>query len=304
MHTVVTTGQDAADLAARVIARSLPGLTVATVNDSDALSTAEILFGPPDALIDLLDRVPNLRWVQSTWAGVKPLVDHPRRDYLLTGVRGIFGQSMTEYVLGWLLALERRVIERALHRHWDERIEEGVLGKRMGILGTGDIGQAVARGCVALGIDVVGLNSNGRDVPGFRACYPVDRRVDFATGLDYLLGLLPDTAATGNLVNAELLGSLAPGAIFINAGRANSVVDADLLAALAGGQLRAAVLDVAREEPLPGSHPFWATGNLYLTSHTAAPTPVTAVVDLFASNYLRFRRGEPLAFPVDFARGY
>jgi phosphoglycerate dehydrogenase-like enzyme len=242
--------------------------------------------------------------VQSSWAGVKPLVDHPRRDYLLTGVRGIFGQSMTEYVLGWLLALERRIIERAGRRRWDERIETGVRGKRIGILGTGDIARAVARGCEMLGIVVTGLNSDGRGVPGFSACYPTLERLDFATGLDYLLGLLPDTPATDNLVDAALLSRLAPGATFINAGRANSVVDGDLLAALAQGPLRAAVLDVTREEPLPATHPFWAAENLYLTSHTAAPTGAEAVARVFAGNFERFRRGEPLADRVDFERGY
>jgi phosphoglycerate dehydrogenase-like enzyme len=211
---------------------------------------------------------------------------------------------MTEYVLGWLLALERRILERAAQRRWDERIEAGVCGKRIGILGTGDIARSVARGCAALGIDVVGLNSNGRDVPGFSTCYPVAQRLGFATGLDYLLGLLPDTHATDNLVDAALLGKLAAGAIFINAGRANSVVDGDLLAALAQGPLRAAVLDVTREEPLPVAHPFWGAKNLYLTSHTAAPTGAAAVAGVFAENFERFQRGEALAGRVDFERGY
>ncbi len=211
---------------------------------------------------------------------------------------------MTEYVLGWLLALERRIIERAMQRCWDERVETGVYGKRMGILGTGDIARAVARGCEPLGIDVIGLNSSGADVPGFRACYSAAQRLEFAAGVDYLLGLLPDTPNTNDMVDAALLSRLAPGAIFINAGRANSVVDEDLLAALAQGTLRAAVLDVTREEPLPPTHPFWSAGNLYLSSHTAAPTGAAAVAGVFAANFERFRRGEPLADRVDFARGY
>jgi phosphoglycerate dehydrogenase-like enzyme len=211
---------------------------------------------------------------------------------------------MTEYVLGWLLALERRILERAGQHVWDERIEAGVRGRRMGILGTGDIGRAVARGCATLGIEVIGLNTSGRDVAGFSACYPVTERLGFAAGLDYLLTLLPDTPATGNLVDAALLGRLASGSIFINAGRANSVVDADLLAALARGPLRAAVVDVTREEPLPGTHPFWGVENLYLTSHTAAPTTAAAIVGVFADNYDQFLRGEALANVVDFNRGY
>ena len=139
MHTVVVAGENADQLAARVRDLVPPALAVMTVDTPAALTRADILLGPPDVVARLLDSAPQLRWVQSTWAGVKPLVDHPRRDYVLTGVRGIFGQPMTEYVLGWLLALERRILERAAQRCWDERIEAGVCGKRIGILGTGDI---------------------------------------------------------------------------------------------------------------------------------------------------------------------
>ncbi len=304
MHRVLVVGEDAVDLAALLGAEDLPGLVIDTSPEAGAEDAADILFGPPDAIVPLLDRLPQLRWVQSSWAGIKPLVDHPRRDYLLTGVRGIFGQPMAEFVLGWLLALERRIIERAIDNNWDGRIEPGVRGRRLGILGSGDIGQAVARACAALGIDVVGLNSDGRAVEGFRACYAMAEREVFADGLHYLLGLLPDTGATNDMVDATLLGRLAPGAIFINAGRANSVVDKDLLAALDAGQLRAAVLDVTRQEPLPETHPFWATENLYLTSHTAAPTTAAAIVGVFVENYRRYQRGESVVQAVDFTRGY
>ena len=65
-----------------------------------------------------------------------------------------------------------------------------------------------------------------------------------------------------------------------------------------------AVLDVTREEPLPEAHRFWAVENLYLSSHTAAPSSPEAVVGVFAENYERYARGEPLMYTVDFDRGY
>lgn len=305
MPTVAVAGPEADTLAGMLRARHLADLNVATAAEEAVVATADILLGPPDALAKLLPAVTSVRWLQSTWAGVKPLLDQPRRDFLLTGVRGIFGQSMTEYVLGWLLALERRIIERAgARRHWDERIDRGVQGRHIGILGTGDIGRAVARGCATLGMKVTGLNSDGRDVAGFEACYAMADRFAFAGGLDYLVGLLPDTPATDNVVDRALLASLAPGAVFINAGRANCVVDQDLLAALGQGSMRAAVLDVTREEPLPASHPFWGAEHLYLTCHTAAPTRSAAVLEIFVDNYHRYRQGEPLANAIDFQRGY
>ena len=118
------------------------------------------------------------------------------------------------------------------------------------------------------------------------------------------MALLPETSSTDNLVSGTLLAALNRGAIFINAGRGNVVVMDDLLAGLASGQLRHAVLDVLREEPLPPESPLWQTPGLSITSHTAAPTPPAAIVDIFCENYRRFTAGEPLKYPIDFALGY
>jgi len=265
---------------------------------------AEILFGAPDLLAPLLEHCPRLRWVQSSWAGVTPLLACPRRDYQLTGVKNIFGPLMSEYVLGWLLAIERNILHRSQQRHWDNSPDGSLQGKLAGILGTGSIGRHVAASCAAFGMQVRGLNSDGRSVDGFDDCFPTGQVEQFAEGLDYLVALLPDTAATTGLVDASLLGRLRHSAILINAGRANCLVLEDTLAALASGQLRHAVLDVLPTEPLPEGDPLWQVKGLSITSHTAAPTGISAIVEVFCDNYARFVAGEPLLYPVDFRRGY
>jgi len=265
---------------------------------------AEILFGAPDLLAALLPRAAAVRWVQSSWAGIRPLLDGPRRGYQLTGVKAIFGASMTEYVLAWLLAVERRVADRHGARHWDSSTDGTLAGKTLGIMGTGSIGSAVANTCSALGLEVRGLNSDGREQPGFRDCWPREDRLAFAADIDYLVALLPDTPATDNLIDAALLDAMAPGAVLINAGRGNAIVMADLLAALKRGHLRQAVLDVLREEPLPDDDPLWNQQGLTITSHTAAPTPARAIVEIFLDNYRRYLAGEALLYPVDLERGY
>ena len=269
-----------------------------------AAAEAEVLFGAPDLLVPLLPHSPRLRWVQSSWAGVTPLVEANRRDYLLTGVKGIFGQPMAEYVLGWLLALERNIPERHRAQQWDDHPDGTVAGKRLGIMGTGSIGAAVAAAWAVLGQAPRGLNSDGRGVDGFDACYSMAERLPFAEGLDYLVSVLPDTPATDRTVDAELLGRLAPGAIFINVGRGNAVDMPALLDALEAGALRHAVLDVLPEEPLADGDPLWSVPGLSITSHTAAPTPAKAIVDIFRDNFLRYRAGETLRYRVDFERGY
>jgi phosphoglycerate dehydrogenase-like enzyme len=308
MPEVLVISRHAQRFAELIEARQLPGLEAHYCEQSEEAlqhcDGAEILFGAPDCIAPVLAKCPRLRWVQSSWAGIKPLLECQRRDYRLTGVKDIFGPPMSEYVLAWLLGLERQLVQHATARHWDDTTKPGLAGKTIGIMGTGSIGSHVAGTCKAFGINTRGLNSDGRQQAGFDACFPLSRIAEFATNLDYLVALLPDTSATDNLLDAELLSHLKPGAIVINGGRANCIVEGDLVAALESGQLGHAVLDVMRQEPLPDEHPLWAVKNLHITSHTAAPTRVESIIEIFCDNYHRYIAGEELHYPIDFDRGY
>jgi phosphoglycerate dehydrogenase-like enzyme len=306
--TLLVLAPDAAGLRARLAGHLPEGLEVIACSDSDDArrhgTGATLALATPDLLAVVLDDLPRLRWAQSTWAGVRPLVDHPRRDYTLTGVRGIFGQAMAEWVLGWLLALERGILRRSRASRWDGTRDGTVAGKRLGILGTGAIGRAVARTAAALDIESRGLNRSGHAAEGFTETFALAEAARFAAGCDYLLALLPDTPASAALVEGEFLEALPRGAVFLNGGRGSTVDTGAVVAALGSGQLRAAVLDVFPEEPLADDDPLWQVDNLYITSHTAAPTDPGAIVELFLTNLARYRAGEPLADVVDFGRGY
>lgn len=290
------------------ITGALPSASIRAVPADELLqadlSAVRILLGNPEDLSRALPLCPALEWAQSTWAGVNALLASPRHDYQLTALKGVFGQAMSEYALGWLLALERGILERCQTREWRPEPEPGLAGKTLGIMGTGTIGSAVAEAAAVFGLRVRGLNSTGRGVEPFEGCFSTGQRLAFADGLDYLLSVLPATPATDGLIDAGLLERLNPGAILINAGRGTVLVDDDLLAALASGRVRSAVLDVFREEPLPREHPFWHDPSIYITSHTAAPTADRAVVEVFLDNYQRFCSGQPLLHRVDFGRGY
>jgi glyoxylate/hydroxypyruvate reductase A len=100
------------------------------------------------------------------------------------------------------------------------------------------------------------------------------------------------------------LARLGPGAFFINGARGGHVVDADLIAALDGGQLSSAALDVFRTEPLPPDDPLWRHPKVLVFPHVSAPThPESAVVQI-ADTIRRYERGEPIANIVDRTRGY
>ena len=267
-------------------------------------SAVEVVVGAPPDLAAIIPRCPQLRWVQSTWAGIDAIAHFASETLQITPLKGVFGPAMTEYVMGWLLAIERNVISRASHTQWTPSLEPRITGKRMGIMGAGGIGTAIALAARAFGLEVMGLNSDGRAVEGFTACYPSADRLAFVEGLDYLISVLPQTTKTDNLIDRDVLMRLNPEAIVINAGRGNVAVEADLMTALNAGHLRAAVLDVFREEPLPPNDPLWSTPGVHITSHTAGPTPDEAVAEVFERNLKRYIAGEPLTDAVRAGRGY
>ena len=132
--------------------------------------------------------------------------------------------------------------------------------------------------------------------------YPLFEQTAF-TILFSLRGLADTkSGASAGLVGGSLLGALPRGAIFLNGGRGSTVDTGAVVAALGTGQLRAAVLDVFPEEPLADDDPLWTVDNLFITSHTAAPTDPGAIVELFLANLARYRAGDPLADVVDFSR--
>ena len=262
-----------------------------------------LIVGSPSSIARWIPACPNVEWIQSTWAGVDALVDTLPDGVVLTPLKHVFGQSMSEFVLGWILALERRVIERAGATHWDDRPELGVLGKRMGILGTGSIGSAVANAAHQFGIECRGMNSNGRPIPGFTHCFK-SNDMAFFDGLDYLVSVLPKTSATDNIINSDSLKRLAPNSLVVNIGRGNAVDDGALLHAIRQGYVRAAVLDVFREEPLPQSDPYWHEPNVFVTSHTSAPTSERLVSEAMATNLERFLVGQQPLGAFEQHKGY
>ena len=126
----------------------------------------------------------------------------------------------------------------------------------------------------------------------------------FASGLDYLVSVLPNTLDTRKAVGTELLNTLPSHAVFINVGRGSAVDESALIEALNQNKIAGAVLDVFEQEPLPIEHPFWTIPNLLMTFHTSAPSFPDDIVKIFIENYELFNTGKSLKYQVDFERGY
>ncbi|HEX5838521.1 MAG TPA: D-2-hydroxyacid dehydrogenase [Anaerolineales bacterium] len=268
----------------------------------------DIILGEPKAIRDALPRLSQPKWIQAIYAGVEPLVDPSgRRDYVLTNARGVFGELMSEFVFGYLLFLEKKMLDRISaqqRREW-QRTEPGVLrGKTLGLLGVGSIGAHLAGTAKHFGMSVRGYTRGSESSPDVDRYYHGEQLLDFVQGLDYLVSVLPRTKDTDKIVDETLLRALPPQAVVVNVGRGNSVDESALARALNEGRLTAAVLDVFEKEPLPTDHPFWDTPNLYMTYHTSAISYPEDITRVFIENYHLYRAGKPLKYVVDFEKGY
>ena len=266
-----------------------------------------VVFGNPTMIAEILPDMPTVRWVQSSWAGVTPLIEQDRRDYTLTGVKDVFGPQMSEYVIGYLLAYELKILERSERQRehlWFDALSGTLAGKRLGIMGTGSIGSHIAKTARQFDLRVTGLSRTGTPSPEFDSVLPVGRLHEFLGQIDYLVSALPETPATEHLLDAVALARLPAHAYFINVGRSNVVDDDALIQALEDGTLAGAVLDVFDEEPLPVGSPLWDTANLQISAHVAAVSHPLLIVPIFVDNYRRYVDGQPLKYVIDFDIGY
>lgn len=296
----------------RLLQQSAPDLDIQTSGDCAQLSQlaadCPVWLGQPDLLATLMRQGHQPLWVQSTWAGITPLLaDGLQRAYRLTRAVGVFGQVMAEYVLTYMLGHEREVIARLLsqvERKWDNRQGQSLVGRKVLIVGAGDIGQTVAQFLLPFGVELYAIASMAREQAPFKEVGVLSDLPRLVGQMDYVVNLLPNTLDTHDVYDATLFAQFNPDGVFINAGRGVAVVDADLVEALRLGHLAAAVIDVCRQEPLPPKHPFWTAWGLLLTGHSSAPTSPQLMVQLFIDNLRAYQNGQPLRGEVNFERGY
>lgn len=171
-----------------------------------------------------------------------------------------------------------------------------VSGARMGIVGLGRIGKAIAQRASGFGMSIAyTARSEKRDV-GFKY-YP--SAAELAANVDFLVVITPGGAGTKHLINADVLKALGPRGFLINVARGSVVDEEALIAALQNGTIAGAGLDVFANEPnVPQA--LWSMRNVVLTPHMASATTETrqAMADLAFANMKAGISGQPLRTPV------
>jgi glyoxylate/hydroxypyruvate reductase A len=281
-----------------------------TEPDAAVLQNAEVLFsmGPPPGL---LAKMPKLKVIQSLTAGV----DHwlARKDltpaHTLIAARGTHRIQVPENILGALFHITKKYHQIALNQaesRWNRSVSETLAGKTLGILGLGAIGQQLAMKATALEMRVIGTKRTPEAVAGVEKVHGFDDTDKVLAESDYVVVLLPVTPLTENLINAQRLAKMKPGAWLINFARGAIIVDDDLIAAVKKKTIAGAVLDVFRTEPLPSEHPFWKTPGIWVLPHIGGyhPDRDSWVAELLSDNIRRHLDGQPLREVVDRDRGY
>jgi glyoxylate/hydroxypyruvate reductase len=254
---------------------------------------------------------PNLKAIFSLGAGVDHLFRDPELPAGVPVVRLVdkaLTRNMTEYVLHWVLHHHRGFRQYAkLQRRGEWRtlpIPDPPERKRIGIMGLGVLGSAVARALLGLGFTVAGWSRTSKHIDGVESFAAEAGLAPFLGRLDVLVCLLPLTPETDGIIDRQTFSTLPAGAYLINVARGGHVIEDDLLAALDSGHLAGATLDVFRQEPLPEDHPFWGHPSVVVTPHVASQTDPRSAADEVAANIRRIRAGEPPINIADPAKGY
>jgi phosphoglycerate dehydrogenase-like enzyme len=275
--------------------------------DGARLEDIEYALANPNVMSRYIDDCHNLTWLQSTWAGVNTLVNKQKKDYQLTGLKNVFGAQMREYVMAYLLYFQRHIpelITNQQQRHWQQYRIPTLQHQTMGIMGLGSIGKDVAQVARVFGMNVYSLNASSRPVEADQH-FHLAQLYEFASKVDVIVNLLPHTIETTGICDATFFESMRAHAIFINAGRGNVIKDDnDLVNALNNRNIRGAVIDVFKTEPLSTEHPFWHTPNLLMTNHTAATSQHELVFKVFKDNLRNKLRGLPLNSGINMKQGY
>ena len=257
-----------------------------------------------------LASLPNLKLILSLGAGVDHLLGDPQLPRNVPIVRLVdphMTDAMSEYVVLQVLRLHRHDLDYRAQQEakvWRELDQKNAVERRVGILGFGELGQDAARKLKALGFDVAAWSRSEKTLNGIGSYAGAAGLTPLLARSDILVCLLPLTTETAGILNARNLGSLPRGAAIVNAARGAHLVEDDLIAALASGQISAAVLDVFHDEPLPADHPFWHHPRVVVTPHVAAFTNPATAAPIILDNIRRFESGLPLLNQVDPARGY
>ena len=260
-----------------MLAERFPQLTINVIGHHDDvgpyIADTDVLlcFSPPMA-DHVVREAKNLKWIQALGTGVDNIVDLPSlgKEVIVTNIRGIHGQPMSEATIAYMLSLSRNLPrsthaqDRAAWERWPSQLMDG---KTVGILGVGAIAEYLAPICKAFNMTVVGISSGVRQVPGFDRMAARDDLLKVVGEFDFLVVMTPLTPETRNIIDQKVFAAMKPTAYLLNMARGGVVDEDALFSALEAGEIAGATLDVFMQEPLRSTSPLWKAKNCTVFPH-------------------------------------
>ena len=257
-----------------------------------------------------LGEYPNLLGVHGLGAGVDFILEDPALPEGIPVLRVVdpyLASDMAEYVLAQILSHLRQLPAYTRDQSsgtWNPRPYRRIEDIRVGIMGLGTLGKAVADLLVRAGFDVRGWTARSQPDTGYPVFQGPEGRKAFLSESDILVCLLPLTPETRGILDQQVFGQLPAGAALINVARGGLLHEEDLLQALGTGHIAHACLDVFSQEPLPKGHSFWKHPKISMTSHVASVSEPESVAVQVVANYRALLAGDPLTNEVSRERGY
>ncbi len=254
----------------------------------------------------IAETYPNLKLIFSTGAGVDQfdLAALPERIGVVRMIEPGLAEQMREYVTLAVMAMHRDLplyLDQQRQGLWKLAKNVPAAERRVGVLGLGNLGQAVLDALAPFGFPLAGWSRTPKRIEGVECFTDL---AAFLARTDILVCLLPLTPDTEGVLNAELFAALPEGARLVHAGRGRQLDHEALLAALDGGRLAAAMIDVTEPEPLPEAHPLWRHPRVILTPHAACQTRAAEGARHVIAAIRADRAGTPVAGLIDRERGY
>lgn len=290
------------------------------------LAECEIVWDIPEVVWDtpgaatkpVLELLPKLRWIQTTSAGVGPMIQNlglAETDIIVTTSSGIHAKPLAEFafavMLNWVKEFPRLQEEQKAHR-WERYCAGELDGHTLTVVGPGRIGREVGRLGKAFGMRTIGIAARaGADRSASSEFDEIHGRSELHASLgesDFVVLSTPHTPDTENLIDAAAIAAMKPGIVLINIARGIVIDEEAMIEALRSGHIAYAGLDVFRTEPLPIESPLWDMPNVLVAPHSASTSwkENQRITDIFVRNIPLFLNGryDEMSPLLDKRRGY
>jgi phosphoglycerate dehydrogenase-like enzyme len=288
------------------VRKSENGIEIWHGNDEDAdpawLGKVEVVFTDVALPDGLMNKLPNLKWVQFTRGTAFELIEPALRDSNVgvSVIPTIDGVQFAEFGMGCVILLAKQFshfFHAQLESRWERTMPLEISGMTLGILGLGTIGSAIARKAKAFDMRVLGVKRTAVAKPEFvDELWTSEHLGDLLKQSDFFVITLSSTPAVFGLIGLEELRLMKKTAYLINLTGGKVIKEEHLVRALKERWMAGAVLDALPRQPLPPDSELWSLPNVIVTPRIAGFTPKRwqRLIPVFQENLKKFISDQPL----------